>query len=54
MFQLKSEVLYNILIEFGIPMKLQRLTKVCLNEAYSLVPVGKYVPLEGFRYARRA
>jgi hypothetical protein len=27
------EELYNILIEFGIPMKLVRLTKMCLNEA---------------------
>jgi hypothetical protein len=54
MFQLKREVLYNIVIEFGIPMKLQRLTKVCLNEAYSIVPVGKYMPLGVFRYARRA
>jgi hypothetical protein len=25
------EVFYNILIEFGIPMKLVRLTKMCLN-----------------------
>ena len=27
----KSEVLYNILIEFCIPMKLVRLIKVCLK-----------------------
>ena len=26
------EVLYNILIEFGIPMKLVRLIKMCLTE----------------------
>jgi hypothetical protein len=25
------EVLYNILIEFGVPMKLVRLIKMCLN-----------------------
>jgi hypothetical protein len=25
---------YNILIEFGIPMKLVRLIKICLNETY--------------------
>ena len=31
----------NILIEFGIPVKLVRLTKVCLNETYSRVWVGK-------------
>jgi hypothetical protein len=26
------EVVYNILIEFGIPMKIFRLIKMCLNE----------------------
>jgi hypothetical protein len=30
----RREVLYNILIEFGIPMKLVRLIKVCLNETF--------------------
>jgi len=33
--------LNNILIEFGIPMKLVRLVKVCLTETYSRVRVGK-------------
>jgi len=37
----RREVLYNILIEFGIPMKLVRPTKVCLTETYSRVRVGK-------------
>ena len=37
----RSEVLYNILIEFGIPMKLVRLIKMCLTETYSRVRVGK-------------
>jgi len=27
----RREVLYNILIEFGIPMKVVRLIKMCLN-----------------------
>jgi hypothetical protein len=27
-----KEVLYNILIKFGIPMKLVRVIKLCLNE----------------------
>ena len=37
----RSKVLYNILSEFGIPMKLVRQIKVCLNETYSRVRVGK-------------
>jgi hypothetical protein len=36
------EVLYNILIEFGVPMKLVRLIKMCLKETYSKVRIGKY------------
>jgi hypothetical protein len=31
-------------IEFGIPMKLIRLVKMCLNETYSRVQVGKHLP----------
>jgi purine nucleoside phosphorylase len=37
------EVLYNILTEFGIPMKLVRLIKMCLNETYFTVRVGKHL-----------
>jgi hypothetical protein len=37
------EVLYNILVEFGIPMKLIRLIKMCLDETYSIVLVGKHI-----------
>jgi hypothetical protein len=33
--------LYNILVEFRIPMKLIRLIKMCLNETYSKVSIGK-------------
>jgi len=33
--------LYNVLVEFYIPMKLIRLIKMCLNEMYSRVWVGK-------------
>jgi hypothetical protein len=36
-------VLYSILIEFGIHMKLVRLIKMCLNETYSTVWVGKHL-----------
>jgi hypothetical protein len=37
------KVLYNILTEFGIPIKLIRLIKMCLNEAYGRVQVGKHL-----------
>jgi len=37
----RREVLYNILIDFGIPMKLVRLIKMCLTVSYSRVWVGK-------------
>jgi hypothetical protein len=33
----RREALYNILIEFGVPMKLVRLIKMCLKETYSKV-----------------
>jgi hypothetical protein len=39
----RREVLYNILIEFGVPMKLIRLIKMCLNEIYSKVPLSKHL-----------
>jgi hypothetical protein len=38
---LKRGVLYNNLLEFGIPKKLVRLIKMCSNETYSKVCVGK-------------
>jgi hypothetical protein len=37
----RREELYNILIEFGIPRKLVGLIKMCLNETYSRVCIGK-------------
>jgi hypothetical protein len=37
----KREVLYNVLLEFGIPKNLVRLIKMYLNETYSKVCVGK-------------
>ena len=37
------EDLHNILIEFGVPMKLVRLIKICLNETSSRVRIGKHL-----------
>ena len=42
-YYVANEVLYNIQIEFGIPMKLVRLIKMCLNETYSRVQAGKHL-----------
>ncbi|KAJ4434038.1 hypothetical protein ANN_16357 [Periplaneta americana] len=39
----KREVLYNILIEFGILKKLVRLIKMCLSETYSRVRIGQFL-----------
>jgi hypothetical protein len=39
----RREVLYDYLIESGIPTKLVRLIKMCLNETYSGVQEGKHL-----------
>ncbi|KAJ4452301.1 hypothetical protein ANN_03821 [Periplaneta americana] len=39
----KKEVLYDILIEFGIPKKLVRLIKMCISETYSRVRIGQFL-----------
>ena len=39
----RREVLYKILIEFGIPRKFVRLIKMSVTETYSRVWVGKNV-----------
>jgi len=39
----RREVLYNIRIEFSIPMKLVWLIKMCLNETYGRVWVAKHL-----------
>jgi hypothetical protein len=39
----RREVLCNIVIDFGIPMKLERLIKMCLNEMCSRVWVGTHL-----------
>ena len=38
------EVLYNIVIDFGITMKLVMIIKMLINESYSRVRVGKHLP----------
>jgi len=40
-YSVSGEILYNILIEYGVPRKLVRLIKMCLTETYSRVRVGK-------------
>jgi hypothetical protein len=37
----RREVLYNILTETGVPIKLVKLIKICLKEMYSEVRIGK-------------
>ena len=39
----KREVLFNMLIEFGIPMKLVRLIKMCLKDICSRSRGGKHL-----------
>jgi hypothetical protein len=39
---LRTEVLYNVLVEFRVPMKLVRLIKMCLNEMYTKVRIGTH------------
>jgi hypothetical protein len=34
-------VLFSVFMEFGMPMKLVRLTKMCLNEIYSKVRIDR-------------
>jgi hypothetical protein len=38
-----KKVLYSIPIQFGVPMKLARLTKMCLNKTYNKVHISKHL-----------
>jgi hypothetical protein len=49
----RMKVLYNILIQFWVPMKLARLTKMCLNETGSKVLIGKNVSYPKWSETRR-
>jgi hypothetical protein len=40
---MRREVLYNITIDFGVPMKIVRLIKMCSNDTYSKVRIGKHL-----------
>jgi hypothetical protein len=42
-YSVRREVLYSILIEFGVPIEVVRLIKLCLNEAYSKIHIGKHL-----------
>jgi hypothetical protein len=42
-YSVRREVLYTVLIEFGVSMKLLRLIKECLNETYIKIRKGKHL-----------
>jgi hypothetical protein len=48
---IRKEVIYNILVEFGIPRELAGLIKMCLHETYSTVHTGKNLTSFLFRMA---
>jgi hypothetical protein len=43
----RREILYSVLIKSGVPMKVARLNKLCLNETYGEVRIGEYLS-DGF------
>jgi hypothetical protein len=45
----RREVIYSILIEFGVPRKLVRLIQMCLNETYNTVRIGKFPIQNGLK-----
>jgi hypothetical protein len=47
-YSVRREVVYNIIIEVGVSMKLVRFFKMCLNETYSKVCIGKHLSDNSF------
>jgi hypothetical protein len=43
LYIVRRTVLYNILEASEVPMKIVRLIKMCLNETYAKVNIGKYL-----------
>jgi hypothetical protein len=44
----RKEVMYSILIEFRVPMKLVRLITMCLNETYIKIRIGKHLSVNQY------
>jgi hypothetical protein len=40
-YSVRREVLYNIVIVFGVPMTVVRLIEMCLNKTYTKVRIGE-------------
>jgi hypothetical protein len=43
LYSVKRKLSYNILTEFGVPINLVRMIKMCLNKSYSKVHIGKHL-----------
>jgi hypothetical protein len=52
----KKEILYDILVEFGVPIELVRLIQMCLNETHFEACIGKdlfdYFPIQKWSKTR--
>jgi hypothetical protein len=43
MIHLGGKEVFSILIEFGLPLKVRSVIKMCLNETFSEVRIGKHL-----------